>query len=684
MKTNRLNLVRLLLVLPVSVMLLYGITSCKKNQTDNPSQGPSVEQLVVPSGFNWATTQNVAISLAAQDNGGNPLNLVRFDVYTAHPDSGGVFMYSGSTDASGKWVTTQPFPTYLKKVTVMTKYLGLQKEMNLAVADNKISGIFGGKAPAPVKTKSGGKPFASSLSSNIVYMGTYNNQGVPNYLEPVNDVVDQALLNDLNATLPEYRSVPVYHPEYLVPNAPGNLDLVEQCDVWITYITEGAGWMNAVGFFTFNTNNPPTSASQIAEIKIIFPNMSNSGSGGGLYPGNKVYLGRFPAGQSLGWVVFANGWNSTSHTVTNGNYLLYSIAGLNPEPDVNLKKHTLLLKDISRLKFMFSFEDWRRDQGSDQDFNDGILYVTANPVDAVNTTNMPNIVTTLPDQDHDGVPDNQDDYPTDPTMAHDNYYPSKTGYGSLAFEDLWPFMGDYDFNDLVISYRFNQITNADNKVVKIQATLITEAMGATLHNAFGFQMGCAATQVASVTGVDLRHSWITLSSNNCEAGQTKAVIIPYDDAFDRLPYPGTGIGVNTSIGSPYVTPDVINMTITLAQPVPLSTIGTPPYNPFIIVNQERGHEVHMTDNPPTDKADLTLFGTGNDNSNIAAGKYYKTSGNLPWAINLPEKFSYMSEKNQIVSGYLKFGTWAESGGSSYPDWYKDLSGYRDNSKIYSH
>jgi len=91
-------------------------------------------------------------------------------------------------------------------------------------------------------------------------------------------------------------------------------------------------------------------------------------------------------------------------------------------------------------------------------------------------------------------------------MAHNNYYPSQTGYASLAFEDLWPSMGDYDFNDLVISYRFNQITNADNAVVKIQVTLITEAMGATLHNAFGFQMGCTPAQVSGVTGLALRHT----------------------------------------------------------------------------------------------------------------------------------------------------------------------------------
>ena len=214
--------------------------------------------------------------------------------------------------------------------------------------------------------------------------------------------------------------------------------------------------------------------------------------------------------------------------------------------------------------------------------------------------------------------------------------------------------------------------------------VITEAMGAYMHNAFGFMMGCDAASVAMVSGIDLKHSLFSLAANNCESGQSKAVVIPYDDAFDRLPYPGTGIGVNTTPGAPYVVPDTMRLVITFTQPVVAATLGNPPYNPFMIVNQERGHEIHLTDNPPTDKANPALFGTGDDNSSIAASRYYKTASNHPWAINIAEKFSYMIEKNQIVTGYLKFGSWAESGGASFTDWYLPVSGYRDNSKIYTH
>ncbi|MEI7980774.1 MAG: LruC domain-containing protein [Bacteroidota bacterium] len=674
-----------LLLIPSLFLILSIFSSCSKKDNNNNNGTETIkpmDKLVVPYDFSWATSHQVSISVIARDNMDNPIPGVRFNVYTASPDSGGVYMFSGMTDVSGMWTATQPLPTSLKRVTVTNTYLGLIREQTLTVTANKVTGIFGGLVPEPVQQKSSQDTIPSPLPG-VFYLGTYNSQGVPNYLVTPNDPVDASLLNDLNASLPEGRPVPTYHPEYLVSTVPDNLGLTELCDVWATYITEGAGWKNSVGFFVFNTSQPPSTANDIDTIMVVFPNMSNAGSGGGLNPGNKVYLGRYPAGKSIGWVVFANGWNGSN--VTNGNYRIYSIPGFNPEPNPILQKHTILLKDVGRRAILFGFEDWRRDQGSDQDFNDGILYVKANPVTAINTDGMPGTTTTQPDTDGDGVPDIFDDYDQDPTKAFDNYYPNKTGYGTLAFEDLYPSQGDYDFNDLVISYRFNQVTNAQNKVAQVKATLITEAMGASLHNAFAFQMPISPDLILNMTGTDLRHGYISVAANGTETGQTKAVVVVYDDVYDRLPPLGHGVGTNTERGAPYVTPDTLRLTINFTQPVSLAQIGTPPYNPFIIVDRNRNREVHLPDYAPTDKVNGSDFGKFSDDSQPAIGRYYKTTTNLPWAMNLSDKFSYMFEREAINTGYLYFNNWAESGGVQYPDWYiNTAAGYRDNSKIYSH
>jgi LruC domain-containing protein len=39
-------------------------------------------------------------------------------------------------------------------------------------------------------------------------------------------------------------------------------------------------------------------------------------------------------------------------------------------------------------------------------------------------------------------------------------------------------------------------------------------------------------------------------------------------------------------------------------------------------------------------ADTLFFGPGEDDTDLALGKYYLTNKNLPWAINLSESFDY--------------------------------------------
>ena len=672
-------------IIPGFLVISLFIAGCHKQSATVVPVPTSIFDLKVPATFGWATTTNVTVSISAKDNMDNPLTGVRFTMYTANPDSGGVALACGITGSDGMWNTLTALPASMEKVTVFNKFLGLIRQMELPVTAGVVSAQFGGTSPVPVSEKSAeAHTILSPDAVKWVYMSTFNTQGVPNNLMAVNDPVSQTLLNDLNADLPEYKNESAYHPAWFTAQVPKNLDILASSDVFVTYITEGAGWMNSLGYFTYNTSQPPASASAIDTIHIIFPNLSNNGSGGGLYPGNKVHLGIFPAGKSIGWVVVPHGWNGKGTYVGPTSDVWYSIISFNTT-DPTMLNHMVLQRDVSRQQVLFTFEDQGAYQGSDHDFNDGVLYLTINPISSVNTTNMPQIATSVVDQDHDGIPDNSDDYPLDPSKAFNNYTPSKTGLGSLVFEDLWPGRGDYDFNDLVISYRFNEVTNAQNKVVEIDATLITEAIGAAYHSGFAFQLPLTPDKILTVTRTSLKHGYINLSANKTESVQAKAVIVATDDSFDQLPAPGHGqTGVNTQAGAAYVTPDTLKIVITLASPVTLAQAGIPPFNPFIIINGNRSREVHLPDQPPTDKADLGLLGTDNDDSKPALGRYYKTVNNLPWVLNIAEKFSYPIEKTAVNTAYLKFNSWAESSGTTYPGWYKNLQGYRQSSKVFSH
>ncbi|MEI7662185.1 MAG: LruC domain-containing protein [Bacteroidota bacterium] len=672
------NTIILLLVL---TFVILGTPSCKKaDPTPVTTQATSINDLKVPAGFIFKTTKDVGINIRTLDNMDNAIANIRVGVYSDYPAQGGTCFVSGVTDAGGEFKLDYIFPAYLDSVVVATNAIGFANAQKFSVRDGALSCLLGGKH-AVANLKDGGI-FKSTLN-NVYPMGTYNSSGVPNYLTPTNDPIDASMIQDINATLPEYISLVNSHPQYFAASNVQNLIVSEPSDVWVTFVHEGAGYLNVLGYYKYPTGNPPANPASIDSLHIIFPNVSFSGSGGGLTSGNRVHLGVFGPGTTIGWVLIADGFRNK--TITSGNWTLYSDKNLNPEPNAALKQHTVLLNDIGRGKFLLSFEDIRRDSGSDNDFNDAVFYVTANPIQAIQTANFPIPNYTQVDTDGDGVSNVFDDYPTDPTKAFNNFYPNEGTTGTLAFEDLWPSKGDYDMNDMVIGYSYNQVTNGQNKVVQIKATFILKAMGAGYKNGFGFQLPISPSLVSSVTGTDLRESYITRNSNGTESGQSKATFIVFDNGFKLLPYPGDGnVGVNTTQGAAYVQPDTVHVVINLTTPTALSAIGTPPYNPFIIVNMERGKEVHMINHLPTDLANMAYLGTGADNSLASSGRYYVTKEGLPWVLDISSNFQYPTEKSEITQAYLKFIPWVESSGQSNYDWFQSKAGYRNTQKIYTH
>ncbi len=290
---------------------------------------------------------------------------------------------------------------------------------------------------------------------------------------------------------------------------------------------------------------------------------------------------------------------------------------------------------------------------------------------------------TTSDTDGDGIGDDEDLFPNDPGRAFVNYYPA-TGFGSLAFEDLWPGRGDYDFNDLVVDYRFEIITNASNKVSDIISKTVVRAIGAGFNNAYGFQFGNNQIQFTdiTVTGYSHENNVVTVGENGLEANQSKPTIIVFDNAKNIIST-SSGFGVNVVPTETFVEPDTVFVNIAFTPDVySIEDLDLINFNPFIIVDGVRGKEIHLPNYPPTDLADITLFGTDNDDSQPSIGRYYKTVANLPWAINIAESYDYSIEKSQIISAYTHFGEWAESSGNSFPDWYKDLSGNRNEDNIY--
>jgi len=271
-----------------------------------------------------------------------------------------------------------------------------------------------------------------------------------------------------------------------------------------------------------------------------------------------------------------------------------------------------------------------------------------------------------------------------PAGPINNFFPA-TGFGTLAYEDLWPSQGDYDFNDMVIDYQFEITSNAANFIEQVEATFVIKAFGASYQNGFGFQLSQAIdANDLTVTGHSITENYITLNGNGTEAGQARPTIIVFDNAYNEMPHPGGGaIGVNTENSASYVTPVTITVTIDFpANTYTWNQLNIANFNPFLISNMERGREVHLPGYQPTSLANASFFGQEDDATNLSQGKTYVNANNLPWAIHIYESFDYPIEKQDIVWVHLKFVEWAESGGTLFPNWYQNQSGYRNNALIY--
>lgn len=659
----------------------YLMQGCKEESLTQPDPAvKTMDQLTINPLFNFSMIRDISVTVKVQTPGGEPMAGVPVKIYTRSQSDGGKYLLTAASDINGMIGTTVTVPAYTDSLWLVTDYIGLPSELAIPVSGTLLDFTYNREAnlPRPLPlTHSPGNQYQTQYKT----LGTWNSSGVPGYLLTPRDVISTALLNNINTSLPERGALPVHHPQYLA-GVETNVILQDTCEVYVTFVHEGAGYRNVLGFYTFDKNNPPATIADIeASMTIIFPNASYSGSGGGLYSGDKVKIGNFGRNTSIGWFILSDGFKG-ANSITNGNWRFFSHPNLNPETNPDLRQHNVLLKDEASNRLIVGFEDIIRNPGSggDNDFNDLLFYVSANPFTAIVINNVAPLDSAA-DADKDGITDIFDEYKNDPLRAFNNYSPAKNTFGTLAFEDLWPAKGDYDFNDLVVDYNFNQVTNAQNKVVEIFADLKIKAIGGSFVNAFGFQLPVAATAVSSVTGSQLTEGYISLLANGTEAGNNKATIIAFDNPYKVLN--AGGITVNTIAGLTYYEPKTVSMKISFVSPVVKAELGSAPFNPFIIVNKERGKEVHLPGYEPTALADPSYFGREDDRTNLSLGRYYKSGKNLPWAVNFPESFDYPLEKTDLTRAYNYFGSWAESNAAVYKDWYQNKAGYRSIMNIYS-
>jgi len=624
MKTNHL-LIMLILSIAVSII------GCKKT-THPVDTDKTMDDIVVPEGFTYelSAERSLTIIMPASLEFENLRS--RFDVYTADPLEGGKLVTSGSFDENGEFYGNLKLPTTLTQIFVKTIAGSVVVNLSYASTNNREEGV-------------------------IIDFGEDYGYNDPDTLD---DVFKTSHISNIVSSIKQVKSVE------------SNL------------ISNGDFAINDFGIIDDYDDTHPVDGKwyKIKDHDKVMEWYDDSG--------NKVVRSPFADKKYYGGV-------SQMTNASPGDVITLSADIKRLGDDENVDSYLYLIARKANghkihsynLKYKKPTDQWVNKtlvvtMPNNTAFVQVYLYVKDKKKDY--SVCFDNVVVTGPvtDSDGDGVDDDLDDYPNDASRAFDVYYPNDTDWGTLVYEDLWPGTGDYDFNDLVLDYQFKSVLNSQNGLVEFFTNYSVRALGASLHNGFAIQLGGDPSNVASVSGNNIVHNYLNINTNGTEVGQSETVIFLFDDSFDVIGYSGSAF-INTEANVPYIDPDTSVVHVIYQTPLTASVTGSAPYNPFIVTDipAQRGVEVHLPGQPPSDLVDTNLFGQWSDDTDPGSGKYYQTASNLPWALDIPVRFDYPLEQVDIINSYNHFVEWSESGGNVFTDWYEDYSGYRNDENIYS-
>jgi len=266
------------------------------------------------------------------------------------------------------------------------------------------------------------------------------------------------------------------------------------------------------------------------------------------------------------------------------------------------------------------------------------------------------------------------------------HYPSATSYTSFAFEDLFPELGDFDMNDVLMNVRFTEYVK-DGQVIRLKIEGKLAALGASYRNGF-------AIQLPGVDSGSIKGDSIALTMNNIrqtapvlDTDQTNAVLIVSNNLWDvtqageancKYFRVEEGCGTTSRPGWTMIVP--------LLTPVAEINMPAMPYDPFIFAQPGTYHgnlvtlatgqqpgrklEIHLKNQMPTDAFEGLIFGLGDDASDENSALFFQTFNGIPWALEIPIDWKHPKESTSLMKAYPQFFDFAsDPSGQTNPEWY---------------
>lgn len=268
------------------------------------------------------------------------------------------------------------------------------------------------------------------------------------------------------------------------------------------------------------------------------------------------------------------------------------------------------------------------------------------------------------------------------------YQPRKDQFGTIMFEDMWPEIGDYDFNDYVVNYNIvAEVKQNDYDNVHVTMSLKLRAIGGSRPYRFCIRIGSKPNSSA----IELRKKDVTLgevSITNTTDGKvemlenTEYAVIALT-GFDKLKSNTGGNFYNTEsnhLVSNDATPEItIHLTVN-NQPGGAYNLlqygfGSEYAFDYFLQNTDNQREIHFIDYPPTDM----YKGYEKDKENGSNTTYYCSDRQFVWALKAPVEMGWCAETKDISKVYPEFPEWVSKGG----DWLEENSIWDSNRQWYN-
>ncbi len=633
-----------------------------------PQEDPAEEETYFDFSLKKEISVNIDYGFSALITEGN--YQVIFEIYkespylfdaigNRKPKEGVEPIYSAWTDKNGRYQAEVILPDALTEVYLVCRSVGAIDYVKLKIENGQL--VFNQQdylAALRQETKTKAANAWTLPGTNWTAFGNWSNNGLPDYLMANNKQFSEAFLNDINAMFSskedDKANMDIWdrHPEFFVAKGGNKTDMdlhfIKNTRVSMSVIRSMADFKSTIGYYVYKTNEKPSKASDITAYYITFPHVGKSSpvSTGNqvrlMFPGTNGLTETFPAGYSIGFFMAINGFDngnihSTGNAVISGHSvpreLVFSTNGLNNIANshgAQGQRTVAVFEPNTSQMIALGFEDY---PSWDKDYNDALLNVFVEQPNAIITDDMPEL---------------EDTTPAEEPLAKSAYE------GMLVFEDLWPSQGDYDMNDLMVSYSSRVYRDRNNAITKVEDVFTPIWNGATFINAFGYQYGAGQVSQTAISYGAHPVSEL-MKGQSSEPGQSKQTYILIDNMHT--------IAKNEPIS---ITTEFV--------PGSVSSL-VPPYNPFVVVHSDKAlnsrKEVHLINNLPTDLANRSELGTGDDKSNPDKGIYYITAMKYPFSLDIPKiDFRIIKEKIKIDAAYPSYTTWVESNGRDAKNWYE--------------